>query len=137
MVVALEKKQELNQFPTEESQLEQESQAEEELPDFLPDDGTEEGEKVSYQDSDSDLDIPEDPYEVRTEKTFVNNPYNKGAIALLVVGGGVFLSMHLLRFLMGGYLSLGESEPATMPEVSDWEDSTIFDEGEAQTPDED
>ncbi len=127
MVVALEKKQELNQFPTEESQLEQESQAEEKMPDFLPDDGTEEGEKVSYQDSDSDLDIPEDPYEVRTEKTFVNNPYNKGAIALLLVGGGVFLSMHLLRFLMGGYLSLGESEPATIPEVSDWEDSTIFD----------
>ena len=134
MVVALEKKQEVK-FSTEESQLEQESQPEEKMPDFLPDDGTEEGEKVSYQDSDSDLDIPEDPYQVRTERTFVNNPYNKGAIALLLVGGGVFLSMHLLRFLMGGYLSLGESEPVTMPSVLDSEETSVFDDETAASDD--
>ncbi|MDJ0534757.1 MAG: hypothetical protein QNJ70_20130 [Xenococcaceae cyanobacterium MO_207.B15] len=136
MVVGLEKKQEVK-LRTEESQLEQESLAEEELPDFLSDDGTEEVEKVSYQDSDSDLDIPEDPYQVRTEKTFVNNPYNKGACALLLVGSGVFLSMHLLRFLMGGYVSLGEQHSVAIPEVSDSDSGSIFDEEVSQTPNED
>ena len=136
MVVGLEKKQEVTQERVE-SKLEQESIAEEEFDDFLSDDGTEEGQNVSYQDSDSDLDIPEDPYQVRTEKTFVNNPYNKLAIALLLVGSGVFFSMHLLRFLMGGYISLGEPESVAIPEVSDSDSSSIFDEEVKETPNED
>ena len=60
---------------------------------------------VSYQNQDEDIDIPEDPYEVRTQRTFVNNPYNKAVVSLAMVGTGVFVLIQCLRFLTGGYFA--------------------------------
>lgn len=60
---------------------------------------------ASYQNQDEDLDIPEDPYEVRTQRNFVNNPYNKAVVSLGMVGTGVFILIQCLRFMTGGYFS--------------------------------
>ncbi len=98
--------------------------------DFLTNDETEEDEKIAYEDSDSDLDIPEDPYQVRTEKTFVNNPYNKGLISLALVGSSVFLGIHFVRLLMAGYVTTSESKPITTSKVLESEESSIFSEEE-------
>lgn len=52
-------------FNSRHNTLEQEE--EKEWPDFLPDDQETEGNsQPSFQDGDSDVDIPEDPYQVRT-----------------------------------------------------------------------
>ena len=141
MVAGLDKTETQNlSEETDEFESQEESQAksqeEKEWDDHLPDDDDEpQKEKVVYQDSDADLDIPDDPYTVRTERTFVNNPYNKGIISLAMVGGGVFVFMVVLRFLMGGYLTaLNESS-----EIEEQVDqSNIFDENnESLAPNED
>ena len=102
----------------------------EEADDFLTNDETDEDEKIAYEDSDSDLDIPEDPYQVRTEKTLVNNPYNKGLISLALVGSSVFLGIHFVRLLMAGYMTTSESKPITTSKVLESEESSIFSEEE-------
>ena len=84
------------------------SEEEEDWSDFLPDSCSEEEseKKVGYQDTDAEIDIPEDPYQVRTQRTFTNNPYNKGIISLALVGTGVFVAMQFVRFITGGYASV-------------------------------
>ena len=95
--------------------------------DFLPDETLDEAAtEVTYEDKDSDIDIPEDPYKVRTKRTFVNNPYNKAIIALGLVGTGVFLFMQLIRLITGGYVISQETSlsPAFEPQP---EASSVFD----------
>lgn len=75
---------------------------------------------VSYQNQDEDIDIPEDPYEVRTQRTFVNNPYNKAVVSLAMVGTGVFVLIQCLRFLTGGYFA-EESKTDTVSEATEAE----------------
>ena len=138
MVAGLDKTetQNLSEDTQEESQekLQEKSQEEEDWDDFMPDDDEPEQEKVVYQDKDADLDIPEDPYTVRTERTFVNNPYHKGLVSLAMVGGGVFIFMVVLRFLMGGYLTAFNESSAV--EEAPLDEGSVFDDNE-QTPNED
>ena len=102
---------------------------EEEWSDFLSSEEEEgkEKKKVGFQETDANIDIPEDPYQVRTQRTFTNNPYNKGLTSLLLVGTGVFVLMQFLRFVTGGYASLFEpTETANVAQEVEESSSSIL-----------
>ncbi len=103
------------------------TQKEKDWDDFLPDETLDEAAtEVTYEDKDSDIDIPEDPYKVRTKRTFVNNPYNKAIIALGLVGTGVFLFMQLIRLITGGYVISQETSLSSAFDPQP-EASSVFD----------
>jgi|GEM_PF-5289838 len=130
MVVALEK----NQFIKEEINSVGNTE-EEKWDDFLPSEETDEESKIAYEDGDSDVDIPEDPYHVRTKKTFANNPYNKALTGLVCVGSGVFFFLYLFRLFMGGYMTEDQSANISTSEGLESEPASIFDEVSSSTPD--
>ncbi len=131
MVVAL------NQFIKEEINSVGNTE-EENWDDFLPSEETGEKSKIVYEDSDSDVDIPEDPYHVRTKKTFANNPYNKALTGLVCVGSGVFFFLYLFRLFMGGYggyTTEDQSANISRSEGVESEPASIFDDISSSTPD--
>lgn len=62
---------------------------------------------------------------VRTEKTFVNNPYHKAFVSFGLVGSGVFIFIQLARIVTGGYYSVEETSdpiPENLPEPNIFDD---------------